>query len=59
MSNSAGLVHDGVPQLRPGPTLLRVEDLVVEYPVGKDRKVHAVSGVSLDVFGHLQQELSG
>jgi len=30
--------------------LLRVEDLVVEFPVGEGRKVHAVSGISLDVL---------
>src|SRR4051794_14117880 len=29
--------------------LLRVEDLVVEFPAGRNRKVHAVSGISLDV----------
>ena len=28
--------------------LLRVEDLVVEFPAGRGRKVHAVSGISLD-----------
>ena len=30
--------------------LLRVEDLVVEFPVGGGRKVHAVSGISLDIL---------
>ena len=30
--------------------LLRVEDLVVEFPAGGGRKVHAVSGISLDVL---------
>jgi peptide/nickel transport system ATP-binding protein len=30
--------------------LLRVEDLVVEFPVGRHLKVHAVSGISLDVL---------
>ncbi|MGY1746567.1 ABC transporter ATP-binding protein [Blastococcus sp. SYSU D00695] len=29
--------------------VLRVEDLVVEFPLGGGRKVHAVSGVSFDV----------
>ncbi|HVM09520.1 MAG TPA: oligopeptide/dipeptide ABC transporter ATP-binding protein [Acidimicrobiales bacterium] len=29
--------------------LLRVEDLVVEFPAGPGRKVHAVSGISLDL----------
>jgi peptide/nickel transport system ATP-binding protein len=32
-----------------GEALLRVEDLVVEFPAGRGRKVHAVSGISLDV----------
>jgi peptide/nickel transport system ATP-binding protein len=30
--------------------LLRVEDLVVEFPAGGGAKVHAVSGISLDVL---------
>jgi peptide/nickel transport system ATP-binding protein len=30
--------------------LLRVEDLVVEFPAGGGRKVHAVSGISLDIL---------
>ena len=38
----------GKAHLRPG-ALLRVEDLVVEFPAGPGRKVHAVSGVSLDL----------
>ena len=39
----------GTAHLRPAPeTLLRVEDLVVEFPAGR-QKVHAVSGVSLDI----------
>jgi len=29
--------------------ILRVEDLTVEFPAGRGRKVHAVSGVSFDV----------
>jgi len=29
--------------------LLRIEDLVVEFPAGVGRKVHAVSGISIDV----------
>jgi peptide/nickel transport system ATP-binding protein len=34
----------------PDATLLRVEDLVVEFPVGHSgERVHAVSGVSLDI----------
>ena len=39
----------GTAHLRPASeTLLRVEDLVVEFPAGR-QKVHAVSGVSLDI----------
>src|SRR5204862_1747625 len=34
----------------PDDVLLRVEDLVVEFPVGRNLKVHAVSGISLDVL---------
>jgi peptide/nickel transport system ATP-binding protein len=33
-----------------GDALLRIEDLVVEFPAGVGRKVHAVSGISLDVL---------
>ncbi|MGA1346584.1 MAG: ATP-binding cassette domain-containing protein, partial [Ilumatobacteraceae bacterium] len=29
--------------------VLSVRDLVVEFPAGRSRRVHAVSGVSLDV----------
>jgi len=32
-----------------GDTILRVEDLVVEFPAPGGQKVHAVSGISLDV----------
>jgi peptide/nickel transport system ATP-binding protein len=32
-----------------GDALLRVEDLVVEFPAGRKQVVHAVSGVSFDV----------
>src|SRR5947207_149733 len=41
----------GTAHLRaPGDVLLRVEDLVVEFPAGRSGlKVHAVSGISLDV----------
>ena len=39
----------GTAHLRPAAdTLLRVEDLVVEFPAGR-QKVHAVSGVSIDI----------
>ena len=34
---------------RPEEVLLRVEDLVVEYPAPDRKVVHAVSGISLDV----------
>ena len=42
----------GKAHLRPeGTALLRIEDLVVEFPVGRTGlKVHAVSGISLDVM---------
>jgi peptide/nickel transport system ATP-binding protein len=29
--------------------ILRIEDLVVEFPAGRNRKVHAVSGISFDI----------
>ena len=34
----------------PGASLLRVEDLVVEFPSSGGRKVHAVTDVNLDVL---------
>ncbi|MCB0986868.1 MAG: ATP-binding cassette domain-containing protein [Microthrixaceae bacterium] len=34
----------------PGQSLLRVEDLVVEFPAGRGQKVHAVTDVNLDVM---------
>jgi peptide/nickel transport system ATP-binding protein len=41
----------GDAHLRPeGDTLLRVENLVVEFPVGTRRTVHAVTDVSIDVL---------
>ena len=40
----------GTEHLRPGPALLRVENLVVEFPAGRGRRVHAVSDVSFDVL---------
>jgi peptide/nickel transport system ATP-binding protein len=45
------MAGSGTAHLRPkGDALLRVEDLVVEFPVGRSGlKVHAVSMVSLDV----------
>jgi peptide/nickel transport system ATP-binding protein len=33
----------------PSAAVVRVEDLVVEFPAGQGRVVHAVSGISLDV----------
>jgi peptide/nickel transport system ATP-binding protein len=40
----------GTAHLRePSEVLLRVEDLVVEFPAGRGRTVHAVSGISFDV----------
>ena len=44
------MAGSGTAQLRdPGSTLVRVENLVVEFPAG-GRKVHAVSDVSFDVL---------
>lgn len=41
----------GKAHLREGDVVLRVEDLVMEFPVGRTGlKVHAVSGISLDVM---------
>ena len=41
----------GTAHLRPAEeALLRVEELVVEFPAGAGRRVHAVSGISLDVL---------
>ena len=40
----------GTAHLRDGQNpLLRVEDLTVEFPAGRGRKVHAVSGISFDL----------
>jgi peptide/nickel transport system ATP-binding protein len=39
----------GTAHLREGEALLRAEHLVVEFPAGAGRRVHAVSDVSLDV----------
>src|SRR5688572_21086884 len=43
------MAGSGKAHLRDG-SLLRVEDLVMEFPAGPGRKVHAVSGISLDVI---------
>lgn len=40
----------GKAHLRPeGQALLRVEDLTVEFPAGRNQVVHAVSGISFDI----------
>ena len=39
----------GKAHLRGNDVLLRVEDLVVEFPAGHGRLVHAVSGISFDI----------
>jgi peptide/nickel transport system ATP-binding protein len=40
----------GKAHLRDGEDiLLKIEDLVVEFPAGRNRKVHAVSGISFDI----------
>src|SRR3954451_22315030 len=46
------MAGSGTAHMRPAEdALLRVEDLVVEFPVGRSGlKVHAVSGISLDVL---------
>jgi peptide/nickel transport system ATP-binding protein len=44
------MAGSGTAHLRPPEeTLLRVENLVMEYPAGRHQKVYAVSNVSLDV----------
>ncbi|NIR37197.1 MAG: ATP-binding cassette domain-containing protein [Actinobacteria bacterium] len=44
------MAGSGHAPLRDDPNvLLRIEDLVVEFPVGKGAVVHAVSGISFDV----------
>ncbi|TDC86870.1 ABC transporter ATP-binding protein [Actinomadura sp. 7K507] len=40
----------GTTHLRSGDRVLSVEDLVVEFPAGRGRKVHAVSGISFDLM---------
>jgi peptide/nickel transport system ATP-binding protein len=45
------MAGSGKAHLRDGDNvLIKVEDLVVEFPVGKGRKVHAVSNISFDVL---------
>ncbi|MEO1057426.1 MAG: oligopeptide/dipeptide ABC transporter ATP-binding protein [Actinomycetota bacterium] len=44
------MAGSGTAHLRPpDEVLLRVEDLVVEFPQGRGRLVHAVSGISFDI----------
>jgi peptide/nickel transport system ATP-binding protein len=44
------MAGSGKAHLRPdGEALLRVEDLTVEFPAGRGRIVHAVSGISFDI----------
>ncbi|MFC4060107.1 ABC transporter ATP-binding protein [Planomonospora corallina] len=44
------MAGSGTAHLRPaGDVVLRVEDLVVDFPAGGGHRVHAVSGVSFDV----------
>jgi peptide/nickel transport system ATP-binding protein len=44
------MAGSGTAHLRPEEALLKVENLVVEFPAGAGRRVHAVSDVSLDVL---------
>ena len=44
------MAGSGTAHLRDAEALLRVENLVVEFPAGPGRRVHAVSDVSLDVL---------
>ncbi len=46
------MAGSGTAHMRPaGDALVRAEDLTVEFPVGRrGLKVHAVSGISLDVL---------
>jgi peptide/nickel transport system ATP-binding protein len=40
----------GKAHLRDGDVVLRVDDLVVEFPIGRHQKVSAVAGISFDVL---------
>ena len=44
------MAGSGTAHLRQPDALLRVEHLVVDFPAGRGRRVHAVSDVSLDVL---------
>src|SRR3954471_8508871 len=43
------MAGSGTAHLRADDPMLRVENLVIEFPAGRHRKVHAVSDVSFDV----------
>ena len=44
------MAGSGTAHLRDGDIVMRVENLVMEFPVGRTGlKVHAVSGISFDV----------
>ena len=43
------MAGSGTAHLRSTEMLLRVENLVVEFPIGRHQKVHAVSDVSFDI----------
>ncbi len=52
----------GKAHLRDGEVLLRVDDLVVEFPIGRGLTVSAVAGISFDVrrgetLGTLQEAM--
>src|SRR3954471_10499609 len=44
------MAGSGTAHLRADDPMLRVENLVIEFPAGRHRKVHAVSDVSFDVL---------
>src|SRR3954447_3785567 len=44
------MAGSGTAHLRVDDPMLRVENLVIEFPAGRHRKVHAVSDVSFDVL---------
>jgi len=44
------MAGSGTAHLRGDEALLRVEDMVVEFPASGGRRVHAVSGVSFDIL---------
>lgn len=44
------MAGSGTAHLRADDPMLRVENLVIEFPAGRHRKVHAVSDISFDVL---------